>query len=238
MTLEVDAIIAVHRWSGAPGVVTDINSPGAHTPWDPKHKKFGAHYEPATPSATGEVSVAVDFGGADGPLPDEQALQVAAVFEPHGKAGKLSELYCGQSDYCVHGGKWMRWTSLPKAVRDAIRPAHFNHVHVATRPGVFLVPSAQPEQPQPEEEDLPKYIDKFVWPNGDQLQVFPDNHHECFGAKSYGNMNDLRDDAKQGFVEVHAVGPINPADSQAGYIFYAQNGNAYRFEPGVEKFFK
>lgn len=241
LTKEVDALIAVHAASGAPGVVTDIATPGVHTPWNPP-KSFGAHYRPGTKSASGEIGVAVDFGGLNGPLPDEQALQVFQAFEADGRAGKLSELYCGQAEYCVFNGAWMRWTSIPKQTRDAIRPKHMNHIHVSVQPGVFLAPTAQPQEPQPEEEDLPQYefADGGIVSVNAKGEVFCPEMDGRPVARHYGGMTQLRDDAKQGFEKAVAIVGVDRNNSQGGYRVFDQRWirNGFQFAPGVEMFFK
>jgi hypothetical protein len=135
MTSEVDALIAVHQASGAPGIVTDISTLGAHArnSWhycktDPVTRK------PVTPSDT-PGGCAVDFGGPRGPLSTPDALRVYRAFEPYGRAGQLAELFCGQSDWCVYQGRFMLWIDVPPVVQRAIR---------AVRPGTILKPPVQP----------------------------------------------------------------------------------------------
>ncbi len=88
------------------------------------------------------------------------------------------------------------------------------------------------------DEDMPRYANEFRWPNGDSVQVYLDGRVECFGAKSWGSMHSLRDDAKQDFKEAHAIAPVNAEDSQAGYIVYSQDGTPYKFDESARKFFK
>jgi hypothetical protein len=89
-----------------------------------------------------------------------------------------------------------------------------------------------------ESEDMPKYADKFQWPNGDQVQVFPNGDVKCFGGtKFWGSMASLRDDAKKSFKEAAAIGPVDTENSQAGYTVYDQDNHGYGFKAGVEEFF-
>jgi hypothetical protein len=139
ITAEVDGLIAVHKASGAPGVVRDINSPGIHA-------KTSFHYlrTGVTPSATGDEGTAVDWGGPKFPLSITESKQVVEVYRPYAERGQLAELYYGHSDYCVFRGKWQRWCDVPKPAGDLIRNAHYDHVHVAVAAGVFLRPPSIP----------------------------------------------------------------------------------------------
>jgi hypothetical protein len=140
VTAEVDSIIAVHRASSAPGVVTDIATLGVHAQNSWHYCKIDQiTKKPVTPSET-PGGCAVDFGGSQGPLGTYDALRVYRAFEPYGRAGQLAELFCGQSDWCVYQGRFMLWIDVPAVVQRAIRDAHRNHIHVAVRPGTILRP--------------------------------------------------------------------------------------------------
>jgi hypothetical protein len=200
MTVEVDALIAVHRASGAPGVITDIATWGAH---DPK----AWHYVKVDPATGIRVTLsatpggtAVDFGGQWGPLSSPSALKVYEAFVPFANAGQLEELYCGQADWCVRGGKFTPWDSIfpfQPWKRKKLRDAHRNHVHVAVRPGVFLVPVPTPPATQPEEEELPRYADQIIYPDGTKTQVFPDGAVKNFGTPFFGSIHDVPPEGKR-----------------------------------------
>jgi hypothetical protein len=238
VTIETDSIIAVHEASGAPGQVTDINTIGVHG-------GHSWHYAKGTPSPSGTISTAVDFGDHPQRLTDAQSLEVFNVFAPYGQAGQLVELFCGQADWCVYDGKWLRWTSLPKTTRDAIRPLHMNHVHVATGVGHFIHLNQQPIQPKPLSQETDDMI-QYEWPDGaivcvDAIgEVFCPEYAGRPTAKHYGGVTQLRDDAKIGFEKAVSIVGIKRDDSQAGYVLKDQRWtkDGFRFEPGVEEFFK
>jgi hypothetical protein len=136
----------------------------------------------------------------------------------------------------VHGEVARKW-GLFRAVNG-----EYWHLELSPNRGPMPIPmSAEPieEEIEQKEEEMPRYVDKWTWPNGDQVQVFPNGSVECYGkTRFYGSMNDLRDDAKQGFKELRAVAPVDANNSQSGYILYDQRNAAFDFKPGVEAFFK
>lgn len=233
MTIEVDSIIAVHKASGAPGVVTDISSPGIHIPWNPP-KSHGSHYRPATYSLSGQNGTAVDFGNRPERLTDEQSLEVFNVFKPYGETGQLQELFCGQSDWCVYGGNWLRWTSLPKKTRDIIRPAHRNHLHVSVLPGVFLKPLQQPTNPplsQSQETDMSDAL-TITYANGHKTVVTPDGAVKNAGTPFYGSIYDVSARDKKDWVSCFAAIAVDPEDETKGYTLFNDKPNSkYSFTP-------
>lgn len=135
----------------------------------------------------------------------------------------------------VHGEVACKW-GLFRAV-----PGEYWHLELnpARGPMPDAISIRQENQLEQGEEEMPRYTDKWTWPNGDQVQVFLNGSIECYGAtKFYGSMHDIRDDAKKSFKEAHAVAPVNPQDSSFGYIIYDQGNNGYHFKTGIEAFFK
>lgn len=230
MSRETDAIIAVHEASGAPGIVTDINTLGVHSAYSNHYKK---DVHPSTPAHyldqfNGKVGRAVDFGGSNGPLSEEESLEVFAVFAQFGRDGKLAELFCGQAEYCVYGGIWMRWTSMPKKSREAIRPAHMNHVHVAVKPGVLLEP---PQQSQPSENDMSDAL-TITYDSGHKTVVTPDGAVQNAGTPFFGSIYDVPAAEKKDWVTCFAATAIDPNDESKGYcIWNARPNSKYEFTP-------
>lgn len=111
--------------------------------------------------------------------------------------------------------------------------------HMEMRPGRKSLSVVSPTEVFTEEKDMSAYASEYRWANdGAVVQVMPDGSVKCYGAKSYGSMLSLRDDAKKGFVTAAAIRPVDVNNSQAGYIVGSASGPEYRFEPGVEVFFK
>jgi hypothetical protein len=228
-TAEVDSIIAVHKASGAPGVVTDIATPGVHSrnswhyieddPWTGK---------PVTLSKTGDEGTAVDFGGLRGPLSDTDALAVFSAFAPYGRAGLLIELFCGQAEWCVYRGRAMAWKDVPPVARTAIQMAHYNHIHVAVRPGVFLPVRSVPPK-QEDQEDMPRYADQIVYPDGSKTQVFPDGAVKNFGTPFFGSIFDVPPEGKRVWTRADAITAIDPNNKMAGYVLWNETGHSFAF---------
>lgn len=128
---EVRAIVKFVESTGLLHRVTDVNTPGVHsaTSW---------HY---AKTATG-TGTAVDFAGTTAGTSPAMVAQMSAIwraFRP--VAPQLAELFFQAPDILmvVKNGAWRPGLStLGKATWDA----HKNHVHVAVRPGTFLVPTA------------------------------------------------------------------------------------------------
>jgi hypothetical protein len=228
-TAEVDSIIAVHKASSAPGVVTDVATPRVHSrnswhyvkndPWTGK---------PVTPSAT-PGGTAVDFGGATGPLSSADALAVFTAFVSYGRAGLLMELFCAQAYWCVYRGRFMPWDEVPGPARHAIHDAHRNHTHVSVRPGVFLQPL------QHEEDDVP-YPHSCAMPSGrGWWQLNPDGSVETHAFKEndalpfHGSAFDYPQERtkinpKTGKPRVWTtIEPVGPRDED-GYFLFADDG--------------
>lgn len=136
---ESKALIALIRSFGIPHRITAINDPG--------HSRDGWHYADGT---AGE-GTAIDFAG---PIPYWHSpvssgaimLQICERLEPH--YGDIAELICSHLDFSiVHGEKKSR-----RAVKS-----HWNHGHLAVRPGVFLAPVEEPMEVTvvPDNPDLP-----------------------------------------------------------------------------------
>lgn len=227
MTREVDSIIAVHLSSGTPGIVTDINTANIHA-----SKSW--HYRPANQSLTGKISTAVDFGNRPVKLTDEQALEVFEAFKPYAETGQLSELFCGQADWCVYNGNWLRWTSLPKKIRDAIRPEHMNHVHVAVRVGTFLKAHSLAFV----ETDMPQPFTLMAPSGRGRWTLFPDGRVETsnFDAKNpipfFGSMFDYPKERSPGrvFTNMQMIPreDRSPKDGD-GYVIFSNDKGAFLF---------
>jgi hypothetical protein len=221
VTREVDSIIAVHKASGAPGIVRDIDTSGVHASGSLHYVRFGV-----TPSSSGSRGTAVDFGGVSGPLNTADSLAVFNAFKRYGERGLLEELYCGQAEWCVYRGTWQRWSDLKASVRSAIRPAHMNHIHVATRPGVFLVPP-QP-QPPTKEQAMAIAIDPIgsaTWHEGHGGWIFGAKGHvySFGGAGHFGGWDDAT--RARGIPCVAGV----PSKSGNGYWLVSAVGEVYGF---------
>jgi hypothetical protein len=230
LTREVDCIIEVHKASGAPGIVTDIEGTG--------HDPNGWHYAKVgvTPSAT-PGGTAVDFGGRFGPLNTVDSLRAYGAFEPYGRAGLLAELYCGQSDWCVRDGKFQRWDDIYPFMpwkRSALRNQHSNHIHVAVRPRTFLKPLSD-IFPSPQEDDMPT-PHSCIAPSGKGWwQLNPDGSVEARTFRPgdtiafHGSMFDYPEERTKlnpktnrprVWTTIQAVGPLD----QDGYYVFADDG--------------
>lgn len=225
MTLEVDCIVKVHDAAGAPGIVTDINTPHVHA-------SGSLHYARGTSSPSGGQSTAVDFGGANGPLNLEDTLKVFDTFVPYAQEGKLAELYCGEAEYCVYRGSWLRWTSVPKRVRDILRPQHQNHIHVAVKAGVFLEPHALPTKPTIDEDDDMSDALTITYANGHKTVVTPDGAVKNAGTPFFGSIYDVPAADRRDWVTCFAATAIDPDDESKGYRLWNDRPNSkYEFTP-------
>lgn len=148
---EAQAIIDYVKATGQLHRVTDLNTPGVHS-------KTSWHYA----QGTNGVGTAVDFAGTTAGTSPAMVAQMAAIwraFRP--VAPQLAELFHQGPDILmvVKNGTWRPGLStLGKATWDA----HKNHVHVAVRPGTFLVPlSAKPLTVEPHTEVVPIPVHDF-----------------------------------------------------------------------------
>jgi hypothetical protein len=136
---EVDSIIGYHRASGAPGRVTDINTPGVHS-------DGSAHYMKGTCSDSGCQGCAVDFAFVPSQRMSPGLLAIWTAFSK--VESQLWELFYEGAPYWIKDGQQKQRSLFSTALRDA----HRNHVHVAIRPGKTLlipnqlIPASSPEQ--------------------------------------------------------------------------------------------
>src|SRR4051812_21455890 len=66
MTIEVDSIITYHQASGAPGQVTDINTPGVHSSTSAHYAKGKCSKPRPLDKSAGCTGCAVDFAFVPG----------------------------------------------------------------------------------------------------------------------------------------------------------------------------
>ena len=232
MSKEVDAIIAYHAASGAPGRVTDIDTPGVHS-------KTSAHYAKGTCSDSGCKGCAVDFAFVPSQRMSPGLLAIWTAFSK--VEGQLWELFYEGAPYWIKDGQQRAKSLFSTALRDA----HRNHVHVSIRPGKTL---DVPNQPQPVlTPTLETDMVHGKWNDGALAYANPKGEVFCPEvpgrptAKHYGGITSLRDDAKKSFSgTVVAIIPIDDNNSQAGYYLVDESWKVdeFKFEPGVEKFFR
>lgn len=147
---EVRSIIGVVAAAGLQFRVTDVNTPKIHadTSW---------HYAPGT----GGKGTAVDFGGVTPGTSAGSVAQMAAIwgaFRPH--APKLAELFFQSPEtlMVVKNGVWRPGlATLGRTIWDA----HRNHVHVAVKPGVFLIPEQVPKPVEAQAQTVPIRVSDY-----------------------------------------------------------------------------
>ena len=129
LSREVQSILEYVKASGLPHRVTDIDTPGVHS-------RTSYHYA----AGTDGKGLAVDLAGTAPGTSRAMVDQMAALWQAFRPvAPKLAELFFQGPDISmvVKNGVWRPGLqTLGKTVWDA----HRNHVHVAVRRGVFLVP--------------------------------------------------------------------------------------------------
>lgn len=123
------------------------------------------------------------------------------------------------------------WTPVAKTCPGAIRIGQFDTVllprltHDAGPP-----PAADPHHDQEDDDVDPR---TFRWPNGDVATADLDGGVRCYGARFCGSVPMLPPQHRQGFMEAGGAGalrPVDPGDSQAGYIVHRRDGNPFKFD--------
>jgi hypothetical protein len=172
---EVQALVRLVRSFGIPHRITDVNGPG--------HSRTSYHYV----RGTGGRGTAIDIAG---PLPyaidQDRAvaamLVICVLLEPYER--HIEELCCSHLDYSIAAGR-----RVPRyAVAD-----HWDHIHLAVRPGTFLV-SADPATEVivvPDDPNLPNIEGPL------QLEVLQDGNGNCTGYAIFSISTG----------EVHGFGP-------------------------------
>lgn len=155
---EFEAIIAYLEATGTPHRVTSTTG-GQHTP--------GSYHYKGT---------AVDFAG---PTPSRNSPELLAIFAAFCPAeSQLAELIYGAAPYNIKDGRRVP----PYAVSS-----HRDHVHVAVRPGTFLVPPGV---------DMAKIIAFETTPTGKGYWfVTEDGALYAFGDATYAGRIEWRDNA-------------------------------------------
>lgn len=235
---ETDSIIAFLKASGVPHIVTDVDSPGIHTAWNPAERKYGAHYAPAT----GGTGLAVDFAfrrGAGESTPAELRA-IYNAFVGVAQQGKLQELYYGKADWCVYGGRYMKWEEAPRAVRTTVRNSHKSHVHVSVRRGTLLrwqgPPLVQPvSQPTPtqvasqEDDEMPKpdqFVDACPAPGGGSWRLQYNGGIHTEDSPFFGSPFDIK--GYTGPREFLSIDPAGPTRDD-GYKVVRIDGKVFHF---------
>ena len=121
-SLEVQGMIALVRSLGVPHRVTDVNTPGVHTP-------SGFHYK----DGTAGNGLAVDLAAIvpynlDPTAARAGMLAICKALEPH--ESRFAELICSHLPYSIKDGR--------RVARYAVS-SHWNHIHLAVPKGTFLV---------------------------------------------------------------------------------------------------
>lgn len=122
---EVNGIIRYLMGTGVPFKVTDINTPGVHTPGS-------YHYR----EGTGGTGLAIDLAALTPSWNSPGLLEIFAHFGP--VESQLAELIYSGAPYNIKDGR--------RVPRYAVE-AHWNHVHVAVPKGTFLKEPAMPDDP-------------------------------------------------------------------------------------------
>lgn len=100
---------------------------------------------------------------------------------------------------------------------------------------LYITPQPKQETPVPDQIEQPAA--KCVWDDGAYANVYANGDVWAYGAKYWGGMSNLREDAKVGFVQARGIRPVDPKDSQAGYII--GDKTEFAFKAGTkEAFFK
>lgn len=111
--------------------------------------------------------------------------------------------------------------------------------HMERAPNAAPLPKQKIEQPdQEEEEELPRYADKYTWPDGTSVQVYPDGAVKNYGSRHWGSIHSLKAEYKRSFTRADSIRPVNPDDSNAGYIVGNENGDEFTFDLSVARFRK
>lgn len=127
LTLECRALIDYARWTGVPGRVTDVNTPGVHSATS-RHYQLG----------TGGKGLSIDCAG---PVPSRNSDALLAVYRAFLPiAGALHELIYGGPG----GGRWLDGKQI---AMGSVGPAHENHVHVSVNRGWRWMPPVTEVRP-------------------------------------------------------------------------------------------
>jgi len=175
---EVQAMVALLRSFGLPHRITDVDTPNIHS-------RGSYHYQ----AGTGGHGLAIDVAGpipygADPAGSKAAMLAICARLVPYHE--HLAELICSHLPYSVKNGR--------KVGRYAVS-AHYNHVHLAVRKGVFLY---QPPTDEP--------VEVTVVPDNPELlnlegpltfHLLQDQNGICTGYAFFGTMTG----------ELHGYGP-------------------------------
>lgn len=153
---ECQAIIDYAKAAGVLYRVTDINTPGVHT-------ATSWHYA----QGTGGIGTAVDLAGTSSGTTPAMVAQMTAIWKAFLPAGaRLAELFFqapGITTVIKNGKVMSALTVLSRSTWDA----HRNHVHVAVRPGVFLVaPLPEPKGVAPVFNPPLQIVDFLANPDG------------------------------------------------------------------------
>jgi hypothetical protein len=220
VTSEVDAIIACNA-AGKTGCFAGYTTNGKHAPGS-YHGKDG------TDSPTGSVGLAVDF---DAFGTNAAKLKACAQWFMDRYGSKLAELIHSPMGLGIKDGKVV---DILKFYGRETYNAHFNHVHVAVKKGVFLMSPAAPTNPTPiptiEGDGMSDAL-VVQYPSGSKTVVTPDGAVFNAGTPFFGSMYDLKPEEKNGVTSIRAVTPENPNDPGAGYCLWSQSGGAYHFTP-------
>jgi hypothetical protein len=95
--------------------------------------------------------------------------------------------------------------------------------------------SPLPDEPKLQEEELPRYADQIIYPNGTKTQVFPDGAIKNFGTTFFGSIHDVPEAGKRAFTRADAITAVDPNDSSAGYVVWNENGDKYRFDRNFKR---
>lgn len=236
MTVEVDALINYVRSTGVSCVVTDVSTPGVHTPYDPKNGKYGNHYAPGTPSQSGDKGLAIDFAfkHSDGRHDCPELLAIFRILWDQKE--KLQELYYSGPGvtHMVRFGGVTKIGLVPKSIIDA----HHNHIHVAVHRGTFLVPAIpaliQPATINQIGDDMPQPTDKvseLVYPDGSKTVLLRNGSIINAGTPFFGTIHNIADEFKRDWTEALTLTAVDPQDASAGYVCWATSGKPFKFDP-------
>lgn len=136
-------MVALVRTFGLPHRITDVNTPGVHTPG-------GYHYKPGTGGNGLAIDLAWTTPYALNPTGARAGmLALCKALEPY--EHRFAELICSHLPYSIKDGR--------RVARYAVS-AHYDHIHLAVPFGTFLVNVNAPMEVHvvPDDPNIPNII--------------------------------------------------------------------------------